>query len=317
MSRRTEVEVEKNDFTPRNEVIPSHFNIILEFKAIVPEDSYVFVGGMTKGLETWLSTLQKRIDEHAKALGPIEEETIGRTFGDAFHTQRPAGVTQFLKYGQTYAIPGSTLKGAVRSRIEYKFKPIRMGGGYRSSSCYIIQDIFGRPATHHIEFWGENVTYTRVTCFPPKVCAVCNLFGCPSLSSRVQFSDALMTAGQVQYVSELGREAALPNSEFRTSVNLINSDFSDLGLLFLGMELFTSSPVLIGAFKYRFNKKFGGKFRNHYFAGLLRFELQSFKPLLGDFPSDITSCSTLINKAREKFLEKYGDYVDIQRGALS
>jgi hypothetical protein len=127
-----------------------------------------------------------------------------------------------------------------------------------------------------------------------------------------------MTSGQVQFIDELRREAALPNSEFRTSVSVLNSDLSDLGLLFLGMELFTTSPILIGAFKYRFNKKFGQeKLRNRYFAGLLKFELQSFKLIFDRLPVEVTSCSDLVNEAREKLQEKYGDYVDIQRGVLS
>lgn len=316
MLRGPRVEVEKSDFTPRNEIIPGRFNIILEFKAIVPEDSYVFVGGMTRGLENWLSSIQRKIDEHAKGLKPIDEETIKRTFIEVLQTSRPSGITQFLKYGQTYAIPGSSLKGAIRSRIEYKFKPFQVGAEYRSYSCYVTQDVVSRQAARHLDFWGEDVAYTRDTCSPPKVCVVCDLFGSPSLSSRIQLSDALMIAGKVQYINELRREAALPNSEFNTSVSLINADFLDLGLLFSGMELFTSSPILIGAFKYRLNKKVGlGKLRDRYFAGLLKFELQSFKPLLGDFPSGL-DCPALINMAREKLLKKYGNYIDIQRGVL-
>ncbi|MEM5853769.1 MAG: RAMP superfamily CRISPR-associated protein [Candidatus Aenigmatarchaeota archaeon] len=318
MSIRQEVEVEKSDFTPRNEIVPGRFNIILEFRAMVPSDSYVFVGGMIKELGTWFSTLQMRIDEHVKKLKPIDEESIKKTFSDFIQTSRPTESTQFLRYGQTYAIPGSSLKGAIRSRIEYKLKPFKVGGGYRSYSCYVVQEAFSRPAKNHINFWGEDVTYARATCSPPKVCAVCDLFGCPSLSSRIHFSDAIMTAGQVKYVSEVRREAALPNSEFKTNVSIFNSDLLDLGLLFLGMEIFTLSPALIGAFKYRFNKKLGqDKLGNRYFAGLLKFELQSFKPLLGDFPSEITDNFALIDKARDRLFEKYGNYVDIQRGVLS
>jgi hypothetical protein len=83
------------------------------------------------------------------------------------------------------------------------------------------------------------------------------------------------------------------------------------------MELFTSSLILIGAFKYRFNRKIGQeRLRNRYFAGLLKFELQSFKPLLGDFPTGITSCSTLVDMARKKLDEKYGNYIDIRKGVL-
>jgi hypothetical protein len=317
MSRSVQVEVKKSDFTPRDGIVPSRFNIILEFRAIVPSDSYVFVGGMTRGLGSWLSPLEKKIDEHVNRLGPIDEESIKRTFGNLLQPPRRESVTQFLKYGQTYAIPGSSLKGAIRSRVEYKFKPFQVGAGYMSYSCYVAQDWHAHLAPNHTRFWREDVTYSRGSCVPPQVCAVCDLFGCPSLSSRVHFSDALMTSGQVQSISEVRREAALPNSEFKTNVSILNADLSDLGLLFLGMELFTSSPILIGAFKYRFNKKIGQeRLRNRYFAGLLRFELQSFKPLLGDFPSKITDCSALINTARKKLEEKYGNYIDIRKGVL-
>jgi len=318
MSRNLRVEVKKSDFTLRDVIVPGRFNITLKFRAIVPSDSYVFVGGMTRGLESWLSPLEKKIDEHINSLGPVDEEAIRRTFGNLLRPQRLDSVTQLLKYGQTYAIPGSSLKGAIRSRVEYKFKPFRVGAGYMSHSCYVIQDQFSRQAPNHTVFWGEDVTYLRDSCAPPKVCVVCDLFGCPSLSSRIHFSDALMTSGQVQFISEVRREAALPNSEFKTDVTMLNADFSDLGLLFLGMELFTSSPILIGAFKYRFSKKIGQeRLRNRYFAGSLKFELQSFKPLLGDFPTEITSCSTLVDMARKKLDEKYGNYIDIQKGVLT
>ncbi|MEM3569833.1 MAG: RAMP superfamily CRISPR-associated protein [Thermoproteota archaeon] len=318
MSRGIEVRVERSNFTPRDEVTENRFNILLEFEVSVPSNSYVFIGGMTRGLGSWLSSLQSKIEQHARGLKPVDENTIMREFGGLFEMQRLRGVTEFLKYGQNYAIPGSSLKGAIRSRVEYKFKLFQVGAEYRSYSCYVAQNPWpSSPTSPHVKFWGEDVIYTRPTCFPPQVCAVCDLFGCPSLSSRVHFTDALMTAGQVQYVNELRREAALPGSKFKTSVHLMNSDFSDLGLLFLGMEHFTSSPILIGAFKYRFNEKLGReRLRNRYSTGLLRFELQSFKPLLGDFPSDVISCNTLINRAREKLLEKYGNYVDIQRGVL-
>ena len=318
MLERSRVGVEKRDFTPRNEIIPGRFNIILDFKAVVPENSYVFVGGMSHEIGTWLSSIEGKIYEHVKNLRPIDEKTIKDVFSELFSRPRYT-VTQFLRYNKTYAIPGSSLKGAIRSRIEYKLKPFKVGADYRSFSCYIVQEHLSRKTHGHIEFWGKDVVYSRDTCSPPKVCSVCDLFGCPSLSSRVHISDALMVAGDVEYIKELNREAATPNSEFRLSVSILNSDLLDLGLLFLGMEVFTSTPILIGAFKYRFNKKVGlEKLRNKYFAGLLKFELLSFKNLFGDFPSNIDNNLTLIKIAREELLKKYDEnYIDFQRGVLS
>jgi hypothetical protein len=318
MSRSLRVEVKKSDFTPRDLIVPSRFNIILEFRAVVPSDSYVFVGGMTRGLESWLSQLKRKIDERINSLGPIDEEAIRKTFGDLLGSPRPSGVTQFLRYGQTYAVPGSSLKGAIRSRVEYKFKPFQVSAGYMSYSCYVVQDWHARLAPNHTRFWSEDVTYLRRSCVPPQVCAVCDLFGCSSLSSRVFFSDAIMTNGKVEFVKEVRREGATPNSEFKVNVSLLNADFVDLGLLFSGMEIFTSTPILIGALKYRFNKKIGeNRLRNLYLAGLLKFELKSFKSITGDFPSNVSSCYDMINVAREKLLEKYDKYIDLKRGVIS
>jgi CRISPR/Cas system CSM-associated protein Csm3 (group 7 of RAMP superfamily) len=319
MSGKVEVEVKKSNFTPRDRVEEGRFNIILDFKAAVPNDSYVFVGGMTKELESRMLQIQAKIDEMARKLVTLDDETIKRNFYDLIQTSKPYMITQFLKYDQTYAIPGSSLKGAIRSRIEYKFKLYKIREGqYGSYSCYIVQEPFTRPNPNHVKFWGEHVTYSRGSCSPPQICAVCDLFGCPSLSSRVFFSDAIMTNGKVEFVKEVRREGAAPNSEFKVNVSLLNADFVDLGLLFSGMEIFTSTPILIGALKYRFNKKVGeNRLRNLYLAGLLKFELKSFKPITGDFPSNVSSCYDMISVAREKLLEKYDKYIDLERGVIS
>jgi len=319
MSGKLEVEVKRNIFTCRDRVDKGRFNIILDFKAVVPNDSYVFVSGMTKELGHPMSQIQVKIDEMARKLVTLNDETIRRNFYDLIQPSKPHMIPQFLKYDQTYAIPGSSLKGAIRSRIEYKFKLYKIREGqYGSYSCYIIQEPYTRSNPNHVKFWGEHVTYSRRPCSPPQVCVVCDLFGCSSLSSRVFFSDAIMTNGKVEFVKEVRREGAAPTSEFKVDVSLLNADFVDLGLLFLGMEIFTSTPILIGALKYRFNKKIGeNKLRSLYHAGLLKFELKSFKPITGEFPSNVSSCYDMINVAREKLLEKYDKYIDLERGVIS
>ena len=190
-------------------------------------------------------------------------------------------------------------------------------------SCYISYDLGGRPSERHLSFWGEDVTLPREICNPPLVCIVCDLFGSRNLSSRVFFSDAIMFQGEVEKLADLRIEAVKPGSKFNLSVTVQNANLLDLGLLFLGLELFSSSPILLGFYKYRFNEKAGGNlYRGRYYFGLLDISLDSFSfPSIHYTPlpeniSEMTDPSTLIKIARSELEHKIGNFVKIEKGSI-
>lgn len=314
MQRGIEVRVERKEHTPRDHLISGRFNIILSMKAEVPDNSYLIVGGLVEELEERYGELRRRIDDLVKR--GFNADVIEREIVPLLKQERRREGTGFLKYEGKAAIPGSSLKGAVRSRVEYKLKPFPFGNTLRSYSCYITQNPWAAsPNTNHARFWGDDVVYTRPTCRPPNVCVVCDLFGAPSLSSRVLFSDAVMERGSTTYLSDLEREAAEPGSVFNAQILIINADLLDLGLIFSGTEVLTGKNIIIGAFKYRYNPKFGTKYKGKY-IGLLKFELDSYDILPEGSLPHVKGKEDLINKSREALIERFGDYIDLERGAI-
>ncbi|MEM0192047.1 MAG: RAMP superfamily CRISPR-associated protein [Candidatus Korarchaeum sp.] len=318
MQREPEVRVERGSYTPRDRLQEGRFNLVLNLRAVVPKDSYLFVGGLAEVVEDMYTEFWRKIEE-LLGRGAVDQVSIEKEILPIFDRARRGrrgGSTGFLSYDGKFAIPGSSLKGAIRSRVEYKLRPLPFGNALKSYSCYISQNPRGASAsTNHAKFWGSDVIYSRRTCQPPNVCVTCDLFGAPSLSSRVLFSDAIMEKGRVEEVKELGREAARPGSEFRCQVYLVNADPVDLGLILAGTEVLTDKRMIIGAFKYRYNPKFGTKLRGIFYAGLLKFELDSYEIIAGKQPL-IGGKDELIRKAGESLVQRFGDHIDIERGAV-
>ncbi|MEM1513231.1 MAG: RAMP superfamily CRISPR-associated protein [Candidatus Jordarchaeales archaeon] len=159
-------------------------------------------------------------------------------------------------------IPGSTLKGSVRSRIEHLFMP----HDNTIEACYSVSKVRGRVSQNrfnrrHLKVYGYpkygGTIPERGHCSPPEeVCVVCDMFGALSLGSKVNFSDALMERGgyEVRTMSfghNKGNYVLVdPGSVFKFTVSFINLTWEQLGLLLMGMRLHEGKPMLIGRFKY-------------------------------------------------------------------
>ncbi len=205
----------------------------------------------------------------------------------------------------TYFIPGSSLKGAIRSRIEHLLKPFEMGGRLHSFSCYIIQDPSPavQPSKGHEAMWGKDATYVRDQCRGAAACYVCDLFGNPNLGSRVYFSDAAMTEGDVVRLEDLEVEAAVPGSRFTLSISGVNMSYLDLGLLLLGLGIIHGKPILLGMYKYRFQPSIGNtKYKGRYVLGPLKFKLIGFEEHLTKMLGGI-GVSQLTAKARDTLVK--------------
>lgn len=161
-------------------------------------------------------------------------------------------------------IPGSTVKGTIRSRLEL------MAGGRgklpEASACISVEEHIprtpptpGKPGWRHITIWGSAVTVEREREsyieeeYVAELCPVCNIFGGPGIASRVMFSDFCGCKTVVKdTVYGMPMEFLPPNCVLKGFVILRGLSLAELGLLLIGMGFNGSSfkPILIGRFKY-------------------------------------------------------------------
>ncbi len=173
--------------------------------------------------------------------------------------------------GGRLAIPGSSIKGAVRSRLELMFHVF----DDVVPACFIVQGHLmkrppkkGESGWRHHKIWKDVVFEYRDTCSATgvdyfediSVCPVCDIFGTSGLSSRVFFDDFYASDNSVvRMVLDHNDkiEAVKENTVFTGSISLdVNEE--ELGLLSIGMNLLSGKPILIGYSKYRVRKREDG-----------------------------------------------------------
>lgn len=165
-------------------------------------------------------------------------------------------------------IPGSSVKGNVRSRLELSFMP---KNGYvrscmiRASKQPTTQPPRGTQGWRHFRIWSKTLSFAREeTCDYSEgkdgVCLICDLFGTTGLQSLINFSDFIGINVDYRTLSSLELpegeklEAAPPGSIFSGHIEFRNVKPEELGLLMYGMGLRDSRegrPVLFGKHKYR------------------------------------------------------------------
>ncbi|MEM0049614.1 MAG: RAMP superfamily CRISPR-associated protein [Candidatus Bathyarchaeia archaeon] len=159
-------------------------------------------------------------------------------------------------------IPGSSIKGNIRSRLELSFRP---KDGYvrscfiRASRPLIKEPLKGTSGWRHFKIWGKVLfedrespcDFTRMG----KVCLICDLFGTAGLKSLIDFGDFVGEGDARDMLEPLSLEyginllAAKPGSKFNGRILFHNLSPSELGLLFIGMKV--GKSVLLGRLKYR------------------------------------------------------------------
>lgn len=327
---RPRINIKKEPFTPRDIINKDRYIFVLSLSAHVPKNAYLYIGGVTKRIIQLREVLFKvnELEKKIKNFDSIPTNDIYR-LNELINKSKKMAIPNKLRlprFDETPYIPGSSLKGAIRSRIEYKFKLTKEDDEYITYSCYIVEGaIFDESKIkNHLTFWGDDVKLSRGTCRPPNVCKVCDLFGTMSLSSRVHFSDAIATSSNTTYVNleKVGNiEVFAYGTQFSLNVTINNADTLDLGLIMLGLELFSKSPILIGGFKYRFNPKAGRTpFNGKFIFGLLSFTLQSVNKYYyegGILKKETISGQNAIQEAR-RYLENHEiqKYIDFERGVF-
>lgn len=296
MSQRR-LRVVKNPYTKRDRLDRGRFNLSMRFELVVHENSYLFIGGTEYSPIRTLSTSSRAPPRGPKVRGigdrregsqPVSIDEVYRRFMREYSKKGDPGVaakileeygilarhrpsTKLIRLDGKIIIPASTLKGCIRSRLEYKFNIIN-GSVY---SCYaVVGPITVREEFYkrHVALWGDDVLIPRHTCSPIRdgmVCMVCDLFGAPGLASRIYFGDAYpLTDIRVVRLRYGGAifELIPPSTRFSFRLDAFNIDFRDLALLFLGAEIFDNKPILLGRWKYRFNPRVGGDYNGRFFG---------------------------------------------------
>lgn len=321
MSRITEVSVIKKSPTPRDYLLPDRYNIIFQVETFVPKNSYLFIGDIEFQKREFVD-FKKNIDKVFNRIiksRKIDYNTIQNILKEypLIKSIKQSNTTAML-LNKPY-LPASSLKGAIRSRLEYKFIP-KNG---TTHSCYIatsLEEYDKSFIVKHINFWGEDVSLFRRPCnieLTKDVCIVCDMFGSLGLSSRVDFTNA-MPIGEIkmEIKVEYGQNLRVipPNSRFKFEIFCRNFSLEELGLLFAAMELYTNSPILIGRFKYRRNPKLVPSIE--YYFGLLKISLMKISYVYPEWKYE--NIKDLLKDARNAIEHYVSDgFLDLNKGVIS
>jgi CRISPR-associated RAMP protein (TIGR02581 family) len=194
--------------------------------------------------------------------------------------------TSIVGKGETIYIPGSSIKGVIRSYIEKVLKTLK--GDLPEGSCNPVEK--GESCSWRIEEEEKERRKKNQSLKTYDIyrmsCRACKMFGNTYIKSRVYFSDAY-PRGEVKTetrygvsISRLTHAVAagpfdlevLISGDFKTNIRLVNFEIWQLGLLALAFRGFDSGLVRVGFGK---NRGFGEVKIN-----INRAEFSFAKPLL-------------------------------------
>lgn len=309
--------VEKEEYTPRDKLLQDRDTYVLTLTATVDNNSYLCSSAFPIEISDYSIIIRRKIKElrSQRSINYHQLEQQIESLAREFRVKKNEGIKVFSKINDKYVIPASSLKGAIRSRIEYKFVP-REG---KIKSCYRVDDDFFRSqAVNHSRFWGDDILNRRGSCNPERdnnrVCIVCDMFGAPSLASLVSISDAYLKHGESERLTDLGGiEAIKSGAEFETTIVCRNFDYIRLGLIFLGLELYSKSPILLGMYKYKFNRKIGKRqFKEKYAFGLVKFNLIKVYSI----KQPNIDINDIISRSKMALEKEFGRDIDWNKGVM-
>ena len=198
-----------------------------------------------------------------------EELTLSlRRYGDISRASQHVSIetlyTGFITIGGRPVIPGSSIKGNVRARLELSFRA-RNG---RVRACFAratpplrVKPKRGEHGWRHYAVWGNVLNEDRgLPCDltrNSKVCMLCDLFGAAGLRGLICFGDFVGDNVSLERLDlEHGMKilAAKPGSKFKGKITFMNLKPEELGLLLFGMGITnsrTGRKLLLGRLKYR------------------------------------------------------------------
>lgn len=279
-------------------------------------DSFLHVGTGFERL--WVS---EKIPTLASEIGKIELQKLAMSRWKEILGEKEYATMATV--GNKPVIPGSSIKGNIRARMELSFVP--KNGEVRS--CFSVASMRRTQSWRHRKIWrgrldddrGRPCSYDRER---TQVCLLCDIFGAQGLASLVELTDAVGERVQLKQIDgeyDMKLLAAPPGSIFTGEMSFRNLRGSELGLIFLsGMRLDENGrgkPVLLGRLRYK------GMLAGKVF-GRVKYEVKALtlsrwsNPLRGLLPGETASGATLretiqrlIASAEEEFRDEL-DLVD-------
>ncbi len=254
--RIVRVRVLRRPIKPRNSL--TGLTGVLFYRATAETPIHVGGGGVLKSISREeLTGLSRNIQEIAKTSRDLGE--VERIVKEFF--SRPVGkeesVGSMFRLSGRLAIPGTTLKGVVRSRLEFMLRPDGRG---EVPSCFSVSGgrpfvaIEGRHGWRHQRVYPASLEDRGPPCNAIKfstVCDVCNIFGAPGLASRVSFGPLVFdSTPEVIHTPDGGFEALPMGSTAAGWISFRGLDPGELGLVLLGLGI-GDGPILVGRWRYR------------------------------------------------------------------
>lgn len=323
-------EVERGPIKSRQEVNPLTGIMQVEIKVCSKQDqddaeSYFHIGSGDIEISYERQKIEnetRRITQHKK---PITERDI-EIMAELINIENYASFQKMEEPEDkepALVIPGSSVKGNIRARIELTLAP-RNG---RAISCLTNQKILssepprGAHGWRHYRIWKGSLSLFRgARCEATKsnkVCVVCNIFGAPGLGSRVNIGT--FYAKPPAYTEKLEYRgeriiAAKPGTVFTGNIAFRGLSIDELGLLMLGMGQEPNGPriVLMGKHKYA---AFAEKLMGRILYNLVKVQIS--KDCAGEAgikpgaTYEGENLSELISTCLSSASQKYGEYIRV------
>ena len=252
------VSVIRSEYTPRDSYLNGLTGkISLTLKTL----SYIHIGSGAFKLYVDINVV-KRFIEYFKRRG---FDYALSSMSDKITKAISYDFSAFTRYGDKITIPGSTIKGLLRSRLELLFK----GTSGSTNACFskagIPLSVVPNKGLHgwrHVRIWGNVVFENRgppcnLTSLGTNVCKVCDIFGAPGLASRVfvgnfyPVNNNVTERKELEYGEKL--EVVKPGVTFKGDITFHSLTLDELGLIFIGLGAKkdgTFVPILIGCLLY-------------------------------------------------------------------
>ena len=298
----------------------SEFDNVLKINYVIKCNSDVFVGS---GLNRILGNPEEIIEfeERTKSMNPRQLSMVidKRDFV-------PINLPNYFLTsdgGEKYFIPGSTIKGLSRSRMEMNSI---------DPKCFIVQD--GRvkkESTRHRNLF--NLTKARYQ--TNTSCWICKLYGSTNRNigrSKINFSDAVMHDGEMKQVvfKDLGTDKYIVFKEgttLRGRITMYGLSKRQEALILQSLGMIVKHTRLVGYSKYRIKEDQDG---NQIELGSVQFKLRKIQRYeankFGHYDKVLPDLSKLrtndeIKKAytdaRKTFKEEMKTYLKLSEDVIS
>ena len=167
----------------------------------------------------------------------------------------------FIRENGAAFLPGSTLRGAMRSTLERLLRALFPQGSPRRSCVLFVSDVDNEGVDCACAIEKVRKKYEADTGAMDealrkgelRLCPLCQLFGCTLMAARLKVGDARLTAGERQPVirdgvgidrdTETAREKIKYNfevldrgAEFRLEMQVENAEEADFALLYILLQ---------------------------------------------------------------------------------